>query len=314
MISIIVPIYKAELYLDACLASIQKQTYTNFEVLCVNDGSPDNSIDICKRYAHSDVRFVLINQENQGVSAARNNALNVAKGRYICFVDSDDIIDSRYLEILYRHASDGSFPICSYSRRLIDLGKGGIVSNFSRNQFLKAVFDESIEHPNICMMLFKNSIIQTQQIDFHVGCVRNEDTEFYVKYLLYETNIKVIDYVGYYYRVNMGSAMHVTTLKSLTALDASNRIGELLCNEGITNNINIDLYPTIQSMLYHLCRERNLSIYNYLHEHYNIRIIMYALLRFPTLRRKLIALFYLCVGKASFYKIVSSDLLKKLPA
>ena len=93
MISIIVPVYNSEKYLDECLRSIQKQSYSNFEVICVNDGSPDNSADICQRFVDKDKRFRLINQENGGVSSARNRALKEAKGEYVCFVDSDDVID-----------------------------------------------------------------------------------------------------------------------------------------------------------------------------------------------------------------------------
>ena len=75
MISIIIPIYKAEPYLRECLESVEKQTYKDFEVVCINDGSPDNSADICKQFVDKDKRFRLYNQENCGVSAARNRAL-----------------------------------------------------------------------------------------------------------------------------------------------------------------------------------------------------------------------------------------------
>lgn len=314
MISIVVPIYNSEKYLDECLRSIQKQSYSNFEVICVNDGSPDNSADICQRFVNKDKRFRLINQENGGVSSARNRALKEAKGEYICFVDSDDIIDNLYLENLINLAKDGSFAVCSYSRKIMNLGaKARNVRHYSVKEYITNIINERFEHPNIWMMLFKNSIIQTQHLDFTIGCVRNEDTEFYLKYLMYEEKVASTDYKGYYYRINESSAMHVTTIKSLTGLEASKRIGILLFENGFTDNVNIDLYPSIQSLLYHLCREQNSYIYAYIHQQYNVKEIMKDLLRFESKVRKIIALVYLLIGKDQFFRVLSSKFVNFLP-
>ena len=92
MISIIVPVYNVESYLKECLESIQKQTYTNFEVILVNDGSTDYSKDICEEYCRKDSRFHLINQKNQGQSIARNRGVAESTGEFIVFIDSDDIV------------------------------------------------------------------------------------------------------------------------------------------------------------------------------------------------------------------------------
>lgn len=95
--SIIVPVYKVEQYLDRCIQSILKQTFTDFEVILVDDGSPDNCGVICDNYAAKDDRIVVLHQINQGLSAARNNGLDIARGEYICFVDSDDWIEHEML-------------------------------------------------------------------------------------------------------------------------------------------------------------------------------------------------------------------------
>ena len=100
-ISIIVPVYKAEPYLHSCVDSILSQTFQDFEVFLVNDGSPDNSGAICEEYAEKDSRVHVIHQENQGQSAARNRALKQAKGSWVCFVDSDDLIHPQMLELLH---------------------------------------------------------------------------------------------------------------------------------------------------------------------------------------------------------------------
>ena len=101
-ISVIVPVYNVEKYIDACLRSIKNQTFKDFEVIIVNDGTPDKSMDIARRYAEEDSRFLIFNKENGGLSSARNFGLKHAKGEYITFVDSDDRIRSRHLESLFR--------------------------------------------------------------------------------------------------------------------------------------------------------------------------------------------------------------------
>lgn len=99
MISVIVPVYNTEKYLDRCIESILNSTYTDFELLLINDGSTDQSLDICRKYKEQDSRITLISQENQGVSAARNLGLRVCRGDWIIFIDSDDYISSDFLEM-----------------------------------------------------------------------------------------------------------------------------------------------------------------------------------------------------------------------
>ena len=314
MISIIVPIFKAEKFLAECLRSIQIQDYPDFEVLCVNDGSPDNSSTIVQKIAGEDSRFILINQPNGGVSKARNTALSKAKGDYVCFVDSDDIVATNFLSTLLMLSSDDSFAVCGYTRNKEDLGKDGSkVLSYTAKDYVRHIFDETIEHPNICMMLFKNSIIQKQHLDFTIGCVRNEDTEFYIRYLMYENKVAFSDRKCYFYRVNLDSAMHVTTIKSFTSLEASKRIGVVLKNNGIYDNENIDLHSNIQGMTYHISREHNIDMYNYLHDNYDVKNAMCALLKHPSMRRRVVAAFYLCCGKTFFYKCVSSKVAEILP-
>lgn len=101
LISVIVPVYNVENYLDDCLSSLSSQSYDNIEIILVNDGSTDNSLSICNKWTKSDFRMKLISQENLGLSAARNTGIDAAHGDYICFVDSDDIVHQDYLSKLY---------------------------------------------------------------------------------------------------------------------------------------------------------------------------------------------------------------------
>ncbi|MBS4197579.1 glycosyltransferase family 2 protein [Lederbergia citri] len=116
LISIIVPVYNVQSYLTRCIDSILDQTFTNFELILVNDGSLDNSGEVCDEFAKKDSRIVVIHKENGGVSSARNVGIDVANGQYIGFIDSDDYIHPKMYEILYqyaiRHSSD--IVMCDY--------------------------------------------------------------------------------------------------------------------------------------------------------------------------------------------------------
>ncbi|MBQ2886923.1 MAG: glycosyltransferase, partial [Alphaproteobacteria bacterium] len=90
MISVIMPVYNTASFLRKSIESVLNQTFINFELICVNDGSTDNSLDILNEYASRDSRIIIINQENMGLSCARNSGLEVARGEYIAFIDSDD--------------------------------------------------------------------------------------------------------------------------------------------------------------------------------------------------------------------------------
>lgn len=110
-ISIIVPIYNQEKYLKKCLDSIQSQTFSNFEVILVNDGSIDGSEEIALKYVASDSRFKYFKNENHGLSYSRNFGIQHSQGNYICFIDSDDYIDNKFLDILYNGIKKG-YSIC----------------------------------------------------------------------------------------------------------------------------------------------------------------------------------------------------------
>ena len=115
MISIVIPVYNAGEYLEECLNSIRNQTYQDYEVICVDDGSTDISGEICKAFANQDTRIKYLRQDNAGVSAARNLGLKNATGEYVCFVDSDDVLAENYLLRLLDLSKDGSFSICSHT-------------------------------------------------------------------------------------------------------------------------------------------------------------------------------------------------------
>ncbi len=118
-ISVIVPVYKAEQYLERCVKSILEQTYQNFELILVDDGSPDNSPILCDEWAEKDSRIHVIHKENSGASSARNAGLKIAKGNWIAFADSDDWLDVTALEILYDFAKKYNVPMAVGGMRVV---------------------------------------------------------------------------------------------------------------------------------------------------------------------------------------------------
>lgn len=123
MISVIIPVYNVAAYLPACLDSVLAQSYRDFELLLVDDGSTDGSADVCDDYACRDARVTVIHQINRGPSAARNAALEVAQGDYVAFIDSDDVIHSRYLEVLLQYIELHDADIAQAPYQIVDAEK-----------------------------------------------------------------------------------------------------------------------------------------------------------------------------------------------
>ncbi len=121
-ISVIIPIYNAGKFLPRCLDSVVKQSFKNIEIICINDGSTDNSAAILSKFSENDYRFRIITQENQGLSASRNNGLEVASGTYIFFLDADDYLHPQALEIFYNTALSSECPVV-ISKKFCRLGK-----------------------------------------------------------------------------------------------------------------------------------------------------------------------------------------------
>ena len=118
LITIIVPIYNVKPYLSRCIESIINQDYKKLEIILVDDGSTDKSGNICDEYAKKDKRIIVIHQENQGLSCARNNGTRISKGKYIAYIDSDDYIELDYISYLYKLIKDNKADIsaCAHNK------------------------------------------------------------------------------------------------------------------------------------------------------------------------------------------------------
>ncbi len=214
LISIIVPIYNKEDYLPQCLDSIINQSYTNFEVLLVNDGSTDSSGIICQEYAERDSRFRYIEKENGGVSSARNLELERSEGAYITFIDSDDWVEFNYLEVLYNalRENNADVAISSYKSYYLD-GKFYLrVYSSQEEEFLRIgkrnrdVFLEEfpklgkLNHDFHCIAskLFKRELLESQKFDESINY--GEDLYFFFNLYLKMQSIIYVKEATYIYR------------------------------------------------------------------------------------------------------------------
>lgn len=310
MISIIIPVYNAEKYLEKCFSSILNQTYDNFEVICVDDGSIDNSKAICNEWCLKDSRFRYVYQDNEGVSVARNAGVEKAKGEYICFVDADDYIDEHYLEYLLEIIDNHDAVICDLTRD-DGLGEKGSVKEENPQKLIRDVIFERIKHPGLYCFLYKASIINSYGIRFTEGCIKNEDTEFYIRYLAAcKKTIAITSYVGYYYRPNPSSVMAAPlSIRSFTSIEASGRINELLYKSGIIDDDKIVLYNGVLTYAYSIAKRHDIDLYDYLHSHYDVKAAMRRMLSFPRFSKKLVAISYLTLGKKLFFYTIG---LKKI--
>ena len=179
LISIIVPIYKVEKYLCRCVDSILNQTYVNLEIILVDDGSPDDCPQICDDYAEKDNRIKVIHKENGGLSDARNAGMEIAKGKYISFIDSDDYVSLDFFETLYNTIITENSDIveCSvvkfYENNHFDsISDDFSVRNFSTVGGLSALISETLFHQHVWNKLYKSELVL--DIPFAVGKL-NED-------------------------------------------------------------------------------------------------------------------------------------------
>jgi len=194
LISVIVPCYNQAQYLDECLQSVLDQTYERWECIIVNDGSPDNTEEVAKIWIEKDSRFKYLYKENGGLSSARNAGIEIAQGKWILPLDSDDKIGNRYLELAQKEFDDYNLIYCKAN--LFGIVEAPLInSDFSYEQLL-------YKNPFFCSAIFKKKFWKTvggYDVDFVYGY---EDWEFFINIVYNITDIKVLklDYVGFFYR------------------------------------------------------------------------------------------------------------------
>ena len=223
-ISVIVPVYNVEKYLHECVDSILAQTFTDFELILVDDGSKDNSGTICEEYAVKDKRITVIHQENQGQASARNNAIAIAKGEWIHFVDSDDLIHPQMLEILYSAVDETTkISMCGLCKGITS--PDGFYSRKSDYSFRKcpvnekeliSMYNDFYQYWVVWAKLIKKEIVE--KFLFTSGRIY-EDTAAVFKWINETEFVNITNEQLYFYRLNPNSTMQIKfSLKNLDRL------------------------------------------------------------------------------------------------
>lgn len=206
-VSVIVPVYKVEQTLSRCVDSILDQTFQDFELILIDDGSPDNCGSICDVYATQDNRVKVIHKENGGVSTARNFGISVSRGDFLCFIDSDDDVDSSFLSSMIRlYEKDVDLVVCGYNWVKDD----NIINyiKFSENKYDFLCRDDIFELKEKIMIsapwckLFKADIIKKNNILFDETLSLGEDIVFNFSYLNFANDITIVNECLYNYRVD----------------------------------------------------------------------------------------------------------------
>ena len=215
-VSVIVPIYNAEIYIKKCVDSIISQLFNNIEIILVNDGSTDKSGLICDEYAKKDIRIKVIHKNNEGVAMARNEGMKLATGKYFVFIDSDDYVENDYIEILYNAmvVKDVDLVLSGYKKVALENNK--IIDEYvkldrlmSTEQFLNHIHEylEKMLIQGPCSKIFKRNIIEENNIKFPNNMSFGEDTIFVYSYIEKCKNIFNICHAPYNYLVHKNNSL-----------------------------------------------------------------------------------------------------------
>ena len=259
-LSVIIPVYNTEKYLEQCIRSIQKQTYSNIEIILVDDGSPDNSGRICDKYAQMDKRIEVIHKENGGLSDARNKGIDISKGKYITFVDSDDYIEEMYIESLYKAIKNDDTLISQCSISKVNNDKV-ILEKIGYNEKSVKKGKDLLEDACKTRHVIENIVVWNKMYDislfenlrFPVGKIHED--EFITYKILYDVDkISIINKYLYNYRQTnesiMGKRFNTRRLDLLEALEE--KMGFFKRKK------EIELYSN--TLKYYLCRIREYYI------------------------------------------------------
>lgn len=256
MITVIVPVYKVEQYLDHCIQSILDQTYTNLEIIMIDDGSPDNCPKRCDAWVKKDSRIRVIHKENGGLSDARNVGLKEAKGDLIAFVDSDDwIAPELYERLVYALEIDQSdIAACSVEivwgnatteRQFLTTRSNHLLN---RQEAMKTLLEESLLKNPVWYKLYKREIIQDIWFE---NRKQHEDVYWSYQVIGNAERVSIIDYIGYYYMQRPESIMGIKySPKRLDVMEAYERRYRYISREfpELENQARLDVFS---NCIYH---------------------------------------------------------------
>lgn len=258
LITVIIPVYNVEKYMRECLDSVINQSYSHLEIILVDDGSTDYSGKICDEYCKMDIRVKCIHKKNGGLSSARNAGLDIATGNYIAFIDSDDIYELNYIEILYRNIVEfcADISCCKYMR--FNESKPDNINQFiSKTECISSVkcmenilyqYRDHIFTVAVWNKLYKRAIFDS--IRFPFGKL-NEDMAVVLQIMDLAKKVVVCDYIGYFYRINSNS---ITNQKF-----SSKRMDVVYVTEDMLKYVR-DKHPELENAAIHILFRRNIEM------------------------------------------------------
>jgi len=237
-VSVVVPIYNTEKYLSTCIDSIINQTFTNIELILVNDGSIDNSGKICDEYALKDSRIRVYHRENGGVTSARRAGVENAIGEYISFVDSDDILPNDSIEILYNSVEDNDIIIGKFielkenkiSKKIHNKKNNYITLN--HDQYLRKLIEIGVAI-SPCARLYKRTLFDDRTFDISTDITNFEDLIMNINIAINSHFVKIIENNVYLYRQHKKSSSHSFT----TSLDYVKKLHEIIFETLMKNQL-----------------------------------------------------------------------------
>lgn len=308
LISVIVPIFKVEEYLNRCVESLVNQTYKNLEIILVDDGSPDNCPEMCDQWAKKDKRIRVIHKKNGGLSDARNAGMRIATGEYIAFVDSDDYVSFEFLKTLYTvlQAENSDIAECSmlkvFEEKTVDENIDFIrIVNCSTVNAISELISETLFHQYVWNKLYKRN--QIKDIFFPVGKL-NED-EFWT-YQVFGRARKAtkINRVLYYYYQRSGSIMRESySVRRLDALEGKANRQKYIERffPSLASQAKIDFFVSCifagQSILKHLSGTEKKNAFKVVKKYVNSNKLSFREIRTVFWKNR----FYLYLSRFSFY-------------
>lgn len=261
-VSVIVPVYNGEEYIQTSISSIINQEFSeNYEIIVVDDGSDDDSLDIAHELlSKSDIPYKLVHQRNSGVSVARNNGIEVSRGDYLVFVDSDDYVLTNHLSELYNGKTD--FTLTQMAKE----GSKSMVNSISypevpisAHDLIKMELQMIIPEFSFCQLIYKADLIKDNNLKFDSEAVYGEDTEFALKALSYGESVAVGEEITYLYIQRNDSATSKSGLKRFNFIETLENLSEFYKSGGqneladlvITSRIPRAIFGNMNYFFYH---------------------------------------------------------------
>lgn len=310
-VSIIMPCYNVEKLIDETMESLEMQTSKDFELICINDGSSDNTLDKLKEWANKNIfRMRIINQANGGVSKARNRGIEEAKGRYIMFLDSDDIYHPSFVELMLQGMEKTDISYCRLSRNLEEVYQCDIESvDFNCHSIktaMKKLLYEMGSYGFVCYV-YKKQLIEDINLEFDESTKYGEDREFNWKYLCHCRNATWIDLPLYGYRINNNSATKSkASWRKTDLLIAVKRIEKYLVDCGCTFSEEFNSYMYARAMwavAKTIAVSKNMKLFKRLQKEYDVKSCMRVTSKDKNKLVKIASIIYLASPNL-FFKVV----------